>query len=150
MTIIIISDTHLTNEFDQKRFDFLKKIILESDQVIINGDFWDGYFVEFKNFIESSWRELFPFLKAKRTVYIFGNHDRREWADEHVNLYSVEQKEKHELRLNERIFHIEHGNKIAPVPDDIFPWFASHRSITSLLIRMGRQFLETTPGKSTL
>ncbi len=53
MKTLIFSDTHLTNKPDPKRMAFLKKIINEADRVIINGDFWDGVFISFDQFLSS-------------------------------------------------------------------------------------------------
>ncbi|MBI3955332.1 metallophosphoesterase, partial [Candidatus Gottesmanbacteria bacterium] len=76
MHTIIISDLHLTRRFEKRKFNFLKKIIERSDQVVINGDLWDYYFSSFSQFVRSPWRQLFPLLKEKKTVYLYGNHDR--------------------------------------------------------------------------
>jgi predicted phosphodiesterase len=43
MKTIIFSDTHLTDQFDPELYKALENMIQEADQVIINGDFWDGY-----------------------------------------------------------------------------------------------------------
>ncbi|KKP50689.1 MAG: hypothetical protein UR42_C0024G0015, partial [Candidatus Roizmanbacteria bacterium GW2011_GWA2_33_33] len=50
MNILVFSDTHLYLPFDGKKFNFLKKIISDSDQVIINGDFFDDYMISFDEF----------------------------------------------------------------------------------------------------
>ncbi len=42
MRILVISDTHLTHKFDQRKFEYLLSIISQADKVIINGDFWDS------------------------------------------------------------------------------------------------------------
>ena len=63
MKILVFSDTHLTDVFDAARFEAMAKMIDEVDQVIINGDFWDGYIIKFSEFIESGWNQLFPLLK---------------------------------------------------------------------------------------
>lgn len=66
MRVLVFSDTHLTKAFDDKKCEFLKKIISDSDQVIINGDFWDGYIISFDEFLKPEWACLFPPLKAKK------------------------------------------------------------------------------------
>ena len=43
MKTLIISDTHLYHVFDKRKFFLLKKLFSSVDQVILNGDFWDGY-----------------------------------------------------------------------------------------------------------
>ncbi len=81
MKTIVLSDTHLYEEFDEKKFNFLKRIISKVDRVIINGDFWDSYICSFSDFINSPWKKLFPLLKTKKTVYIYGNHDKKSLTD---------------------------------------------------------------------
>lgn len=73
--ILILSDTHLTHQFEPAKFALLKRIIAEHDEVIINGDFWDYWFTTFDHFVSSPWKDLFPLLLKKNTVYIHGNHD---------------------------------------------------------------------------
>ena len=63
MKILVFSDTHLSSTFEEKKFNLLKEIISRADRVIINGDFWEGYLISFKEFLDSRWKELFPLLK---------------------------------------------------------------------------------------
>jgi predicted phosphodiesterase len=88
MKILVISDVHLDNAFEKPKYRFLKKIIRRADRVIINGDFWDGYLVKFQQFIQSPWKSLFPLLKSKKTIYIYGNHDKKILSDKHTALFS--------------------------------------------------------------
>ncbi len=118
MKILVFSDSHLTERFNIKKFQFLKKIIQESDLVIINGDFWDGYLTTFDRFISSDWNKLFPLLKSKKTVYLFGNHDKEKYTDKNINLFSTLQTHKYELKLNGKKFIFEHGNRLYPFIDD--------------------------------
>jgi len=78
MKILVFSDTHLTDRFDQGKFRFLQKIINFSDQVIINGDFWDSWFTNFDDFVNSEWRKLFPILLKKRAIYIWQSRSGQE------------------------------------------------------------------------
>lgn len=119
MKILIFSDTHLTNKFDEKKFTFLKKIISSTDRVVINGDFWDGYLTTFDKFINSKWRILFPLLLKKKTVYIYGNHDAKKLSDKRIRLFSIAQKEMYKIRVHNKTFIIEHGNRILPTFDQI-------------------------------
>src|SRR3989339_340208 len=120
MKILVFSDTHLYLPFDQKKFDFLKKIISESDQVIINGDFFDSYINTFDEFIKSPWKQLFPLLKKKEAVYLFGNHDLKKVSDNRVGLFSVSQKNRHQIIINNKKFLIEHGHLTRPTLDTRF------------------------------
>lgn len=121
MRILIFSDTHLTDRFDKKKYIFLKKIIFSADHVIINGDFWDGYEIYFNQFIRSEWKKLFPLLKKKNTVYLYGNHDKKSLSDQRVNLFSVKQAQQYSLRSGKLSFWIEHGNKYFPDWEETFP-----------------------------
>ena len=117
MNILIFSDTHLYLPFDEKKFNFLKKIIEKSDRIIINGDFFDGYMTDFDQFINSPWNKLFPLLKNKKTVYIYGNHDKRSFSDKRVELFSDIQAERYKIKTPNKTFIFEHGQKVRVTPD---------------------------------
>ena len=111
MKTLLFSDTHLLKKFDEKKFLFLKKIISEADKVIILGDFWDGNLIGFNEFIESDWKKLFPLLKEKHAVYVFGNHDRKEQSDNRVSYFSDEQTDKYTFKVDGKTFVAEHGDR---------------------------------------
>lgn len=121
MRILIFSDTHLSNVFEEKKYRFLKHIISSSDRVIINGDFWEGFSVEFSQFIHSSWKELFPLLKKKKTIYIIGNHDKKDWIDQRYSLFASQQTDRYILTPNGKTFIVEHGHRYLPFPTDKIP-----------------------------
>ncbi|MGA2911434.1 MAG: metallophosphoesterase family protein [Candidatus Levyibacteriota bacterium] len=112
MKIIIFSDTHLTTDFEEDRFRFLKHIISQADKVIINGDFWEGWQITFSEFIESPWNKLFPFLKGKETIYLYGNHDKKEYCDKRVFLFSSHQATHYKFKIGNQSFFVEHGDRI--------------------------------------
>lgn len=120
MKILVFSDTHLGLKFENKKFEFLKKIISQTDQVIINGDFWEGYIINFDDFIKSDWKKLFPLLKRKNAVYIFGNHDKKTYVDKRVNLFSTKQTDKFNLKIDDKLFIFEHGHNISSSLADKF------------------------------
>ncbi|MGB3094546.1 MAG: metallophosphoesterase [Microgenomates group bacterium] len=118
MRYLIFSDTHLTPTFEPKKFAILKDAIKQVDKVIINGDFWEGYAGTFHNFVSSRWaKELFPLLKSKKAVYLFGNHDPRRLADKRMDLFSDYQEEEFVFKSGTKTFHIMHGNRIVVFPD---------------------------------
>lgn len=133
MTTIIISDTHLAKKFSKRKFDYLKRVFSCADRIILNGDFWDGHLVNFDKFINSQWQQLFPILKSKKTIYIYGNHDNKYCNDIRTNLFSNIQVETPKLNVGNKLIHIEHGNKIAPSLDEKFSWLPTNRFIFSLL-----------------
>lgn len=111
MKTLIFSDTHLLPFFDQKKANFLIKIINSADRIIINGDFWDGDLWSFDEFIKSPWKQLFPLLKSKKTIYIYGNHDKISKNDARVELFSDEQMLEVRLTYGKRTFIITHGDQ---------------------------------------
>lgn len=122
MKYLIFSDTHLSSySFDLAKFKKLVAVISQADQVIINGDFFDGYLCSFADFVQSPWAKLFPLLKRKHAIYIYGNHDRPEYMDERVTEFSVEQTYRKELHLGKQQIVVQHGHNFAPDFDGRFP-----------------------------
>ncbi|MEK7522571.1 MAG: metallophosphoesterase [Patescibacteria group bacterium] len=152
MNILVFSDTHLYLPFDIKKFNFLKKIIIGSDQVIINGDFFDDYMINFEDFINSPWNQLFPLLKKKHAVYIFGNHDQEKFSDQRLNLFSDVQTSSYRLQVTSYKFIFTHGQQFRETPDlfikRIFKPFVSlvvriaHYKRQNLVNIFGRNFLK--------
>jgi predicted phosphodiesterase len=120
MRYLIFSDSHLSDTFDNKKFNFLKKIISLADVVIINGDFWEGYDFKFEDFISSKWSKLFKLLRNKSAIYLYGNHDKKEYSNKKIRLFSKVQKTKHTLKSGGKTFYIEHGDSITPLWDRYF------------------------------
>ena len=121
MKILVFSDSHLTEKFEDKKFNLLKKIIQQSELVIINGDFWDGYLTTFDRFVSSQWKKLFPLLKSKKTIYLWGNHDRKIFMDKNINLFSQFQTNVYRLKIDGKNFVFEHGNRLYPTIDEKLP-----------------------------
>jgi len=118
MKILVFSDTHLS-KFDSKKYEFLKKIILDSDRVIINGDFIDDWLISGEAFLNSKWKSLFPLLLAKKTIYVRGNHER---AITHkvADHFSIKFCDNHEEYINGQKFLFEHGDKILKKHQSLF------------------------------
>jgi predicted phosphodiesterase len=118
MKTLVISDLHLTEKFNQKVYDILIELLNKVDRVIINGDFWEKDHTNFDGFVNSKWKSLFPLLKAKRTTYLFGNHDESETCDDRTNLFSIEQLEWKEVTLDEGTkLEIYSKNKLKDIYD---------------------------------
>jgi len=124
---LIFSDTHFSAEFEPARYRAIIRLIKSVDRVIINGDFWDSYLTTFDNFINSEWQRLFPLLKEKQTVYIYGNHDRPNDCDLRVGLFSTQQAADYILETKKQTFLIEHGHVLAKEFEE------SHPAITKCL-----------------
>ncbi len=116
MKLLIFSDSHLTDKFDESQFKYLLAIISAADKVIINGDFWDMYITTFDKFVKSEWQRLFWVLKQKQAVYIYGNHDEESACDERVNMFSVKQAYHYDIDADGLDLHVEHGHRIVADP----------------------------------
>jgi len=143
MSILIFSDTHLHPRFEEKKFIFLKDIIARADRVIINGDFWDGYLGSFDRFIHSEWKRLFPLLKRKHTIYIYGNHDSERFADTRVSLFSDMACSMYRLVYNNKRYVIEHGNRMLPMIDEILRFDRPHPFLVGSYHTLGRLLVRT-------
>lgn len=114
--ILIFSDSHLSPRFNEAYFNKLANLIKQADQVIINGDFWEGYFYEFDEFLNSPWKQLFPLLKGKKTVYIHGNHDLAEYLDERTSVFADIVAESYEFSSGGKDFICIHGHQYIESP----------------------------------
>jgi predicted phosphodiesterase len=153
MKILVFSDTHLYLPFDQKKFDFLKKIISESDQVIINGDFFDDYMINFTDFINSPWKQLFSFLKNKQAVYIFGNHDQQKISDKRNNLFSIKQTYEYKTKINNITFIFTHGQQFRKTADLSIKNIANLMPVVNLVMNIAhfiRQMMVNIFGRNFL
>ncbi len=140
MKILVFSDTHLTDKFDSELFDYIAELVESADQVVINGDFWDGYLTTFDAFCNSQWSNLFPLLKRKQTTYVFGNHDKQEFMDERYNLFSNIQTIKHVFSSGKKNIIIEHGHMIVPAYDARL--FFRNNKLVRPFYRAGVHFIE--------
>lgn len=121
MKTVIFSDTHLSKKFCDRKFNYLRSIIDDADRVVIAGDFWDGFLTSFDDFVTSKWQQLFPHLLEKRAVYIYGNHDRPEWCDERVSLFSAEHGMDTVIKTDDQSYHISHGHNVFTSFEDKYP-----------------------------
>ncbi len=111
MKTIITSDLHLTTKFEPAKFNYLRKVIEQADRVIINGDFWSYYSCTFEQFINSQWNRLFPVLKSKNTVYIYGNHDEEIWCGDCTEFSDIQSYE-YDLKVGEHLYKVQHGHRL--------------------------------------
>lgn len=109
--ILIVSDLHLTVNFRPKKYEYLRKLFSEYDRIIMNGDFWTAYYNTFDEFLQTKWSGLFPILKSKKTVYLYGNHDRKDWLDGRTSMFSDLQSDEYVLETGGKRYKIIHGHK---------------------------------------
>jgi len=112
MQVLVFSDTHLTKKFEPKRYLFLKNLIQQADRVVINGDFWEASLISLKEFTASPWKKLFPLLKAKKAIYLYGNHDHQQLATNEIREFSLKQADHYQFKLGGRTYHIRHGDTL--------------------------------------
>jgi predicted phosphodiesterase len=122
MKTVILSDTHLSSKVYRRKFNYLKSIIEDADRVVIAGDFWDGFLTSFDKFVNSKWQALFPLLLERQAVYLYGNHDRPEWCDERVSLFSVEHGMDTTITTATQSYHITHGHTVFTSMEDKYPF----------------------------
>ncbi|MEX0587480.1 MAG: metallophosphoesterase [Patescibacteria group bacterium] len=122
--LVALSDTHLTHQFlNPRKLRYLENIIRPAKRIVIVGDWWDSYRSTFDQFVRSPWNALFPLLKQREAIYLYGNHDPEEAGDERVNLFSIRQGWEIDLRFGSFDLHFEHGHRIAPDPiARKYPW----------------------------
>lgn len=108
---LVFSDTHLSTKFNKKLFNALAELISKSDKVIINGDFWEGLAISFDDFLESGWNRLFPLLKQKDTVYVYGNHDHKMHSDDQVLRFCSKAVNEYVLETPSRKYLFRHGHE---------------------------------------
>jgi UDP-2,3-diacylglucosamine pyrophosphatase LpxH len=105
----------------RKKFDYIRSMIQPADRVFILGDFWDGFLTPFDKFLDSGWNKLFPLLRQRQAVYLYGNHDRPQWCDERANLFSVEQTMEYRLQVGDKQLYLTHGHTVFTSLEDKFP-----------------------------
>ena len=108
--ILIISDLHLTTNFIAKKYNYLENLFKSVDRIIINGDFWTAYYNTFDEFLRTKWNKLFPLLREKNTIYIYGNHDKKIWQDDRNKLFSVVQTSEYKFETFGVKYLITHGH----------------------------------------
>ena len=114
--ILIFSDTHFSPKFHSGLYEKLAGLIGQADEVIINGDFWEGYFYSFDQFVNSPWKKLFPLLKEKKTIYLPGNHDPLSELDTRTSLFSSKVQKEYEFRSGNTVFVCTHGDQYIESP----------------------------------
>lgn len=117
MRTIIFSDTHLTEKFDPAKFNFLYDLCQNADKIIVNGDFWEGWYTDARRFVNSKWGVLFRLMKSKNAIFIYGNHDPERNSKEVAKYFSTEQHLFFNLKVGDKNLHIEHGHRLFPTVD---------------------------------
>ena len=120
MRTLLFSDTHLSHAVDAQLLTYLRKKILSADRVIIVGDFWDVWHTSFDAFVTSGWSELFPLLKQRRAIYLWGNHDPKKYMDHRVKLFCSHLAREHRIRANGHSWIVTHGDIFTTTNEQLF------------------------------
>lgn len=121
MKTIIISDLHLTPRFNKEKFLKIKEVFDSADRIIINGDLWDGYLTTFDKFLNSRWKDLFSVMKSKNAIYIYGNHDTKDLADDRVNIFCDHYSHEYIFTEAGTTYIVRHGNEIKDFHEENLP-----------------------------
>lgn len=113
MKYLIFSDSHITEKFDEPKFNFIKEMIKTADKVVISGDFYDGILTEIDKVLNSKWKILCKLLKKKRAIFIPGNHDPLTQSGLEQN-FCDKITDRYEFKSGGKKFIIEHGHKATP------------------------------------
>ncbi len=114
MKYLVISDTHLTNRVEKRKFAFLLNLIEPYENIIINGDFFEAKYIDSDKFLNSGYKPLFDALKSRNTVYIYGNHDPEMYAKKVAERVSNQQFHSFKLISGDKKLHFEHGHRFIP------------------------------------
>lgn len=144
MKTLIISDLHLRKAFDQNYFDILRQLFGQYENIILNGDFWDSYYLSFDEFLNSEWNQLFPILKSKNTIYLEGNHDFLYQMDDRVHEFCNEMKVKHKINWKDKTLVITHGHTFKKSKIQKYKFLKNSKYVFELL-KFGNLILEKTP-----
>lgn len=130
---LLFSDTHFSHIVDLKLLQYLKKRILSADRVIIVGDFWDVWHTSFDAFLASGWSEIFPLLKQRRTVYLWGNHDPKKYMDKRVKRFCSHIAREYIVKANGHRWIVTHGDIFTTTNEQLFRVTHEHEWAKSIL-----------------
>lgn len=101
--------------------------------MIIVGDFWDIWHTSFDRFIRSEWSRLFPLLKQKNTIYLWGNHDPIEYMDSRVKRFCVTAAREHVICVRGKKWTITHGDIFTTTNERMFRVTHEHEWAKTIL-----------------
>jgi len=111
---LVISDTHIGEQFFKERCDALIELIHKYDRIILNGDFLDDFW-DYAKTMQSEWSHFFTALREKEVIYLFGNHDidspqLRDATRDFISMYAGDYR----LSVGNYELVIMHGHTIYP------------------------------------
>ena len=109
MKRVIISDTHIGTKFYKSQDLLLFLENLECDELILAGDIID--FIKIPVFTERCLKIIQTMKKAKKVIYVVGNHDESLIGLVGKKVGGVEFLKRYDFEDNGRQFRIEHGDE---------------------------------------
>ena len=108
MKRVIVSDTHIGTKFykSEELLQFLDTI--DCDELVLAGDIID--FIKIPVFTERCLQSIEKMKKAKKIVYVVGNHDEGLLGLVGKKVMGVEFVKRYEFEEEGRTFRIEHGD----------------------------------------
>ena len=108
MKRVIVSDTHIGTKFykSEELLQFLN--VIECDELILAGDIID--FIKIPVFTERCLQIIEQMKRAKKIVYVVGNHDEGLLGVVGKKVMGVEFVKRYEFEDDGRLFRIEHGD----------------------------------------
>lgn len=157
MRLVVLSDTHLGLTFNQQKYQALTQAINDGDQLIINGDLWEGFNITLKEFLNSPWQKLFPLFLEKNAIYIYGNHDPEQEDIQLYQKFCVSSHKDLTIQQAGNTFYLTHGNEIDRTFDMKHPRFPRKllyifgTAVERQLIRLlGRRYVQVYQAENTL
>ena len=109
MKRVIVSDTHIGTKFykSEELLQFLDTV--DCDELILAGDIID--FIKIPVFTERCLQIIEKMKKAKKIVYVVGNHDEGLLGLVGKKVMGVEFVNRYEFEEDVRKFRVEHGDE---------------------------------------
>ena len=109
--------------------------------------------ISFNDFINSPWNQLFPLLKKRKAIYIFGNHDQQKFSDERLNLFSDIQVTSYKLQVANIQYIFTHGQQFRKTADLSIANILDYIRLVSIVMKIAhflRQLMTNIFGRNFL
>lgn len=114
MEYLILSDLHLRSGYEKNKAEYLMNLISRYSNIIINGDFYEAVYYNANQFLNSRYKDLIDLLKSRNTIYLYGNHDPKEYAQKVAEYVSNGNAfTEYKIDIGGKKYHIEHGHRLA-------------------------------------
>ena len=101
--------------------------------MIIAGDFWDIWHTSFDRFLSSEWSRLFPLLRKKQAIYLWGNHDPAEFMDSRVKRFCLQLARECVIHAEGHSWTVTHGDVFTTTNERMFRVTHEHELAKTIL-----------------